>query len=127
MTNCRRSKDILWQIGEKPEYISRPLIGLGHCGEDKLSQICPFSKLILKKKEKEKDDQPFLLLTLYLSTIGSLTAPSVDLVKFGKLSRWEINGKPLVTKKTKKMFTSVYSFYYDSFLTLLITVSSAFP
>lgn len=41
------------------------------------------------------------LLTLYLSTIGSLTGPSLDLVKFGKLSRWAINGKPLVKKKTE--------------------------
>lgn len=41
------------------------------------------------------------LLTLYLSTIGSLTGPSLDLVKFGKLSRWAINGKPLVNNKKK--------------------------
>lgn len=40
-------------------------------------------------------------LTLYLSTIGSLTGPSLDLVKFGKLSRWAINGKPLTNKKQK--------------------------
>lgn len=39
------------------------------------------------------------LLTLYLSTIGSLMGPSLDLVKFGKLSRWEINGTPLIKNK----------------------------
>lgn len=46
------------------------------------------------------------LLTLYLSTIGSLTGPSLDLVKFGKLSRWAINGKPLVRNKKGKLSIS---------------------
>jgi hypothetical protein len=37
--------------------------------------------------------------TLYLSTIGSLIGPSTDLLKFGKLSRYGINGKPLRTEQ----------------------------
>lgn len=46
-------------------------------------------------------DRRFLLrmLTLYLSTMGSLTGPSLDLLKFGKLSRWGMNGKPLRERK----------------------------
>ena len=35
------------------------------------------------------------LLTLYLSTIGNLTGPSLALFKFGKLSRCGMNGNPL--------------------------------
>lgn len=41
-----------------------------------------------------------MMVTLYLSTIGSLTGPSLDLVKFGRLSKWAINGKPLAMKQT---------------------------
>lgn len=35
------------------------------------------------------------IVTLYLSTIGNLTGPSLDLLKFGKLSKCGIKGKPL--------------------------------
>lgn len=34
--------------------------------------------------------------------MGNLTGPSLVLVKFGKLSKWEINGKPLMQKQKKK-------------------------
>ena len=53
----------------------------------------------LPGKQEMKD---FPLLTLYLSTMGSLTGPSLDLLKFGKLSRWAINGKPLIKKRELK-------------------------
>lgn len=35
------------------------------------------------------------MLTLYLSTMGNLTGPSLDLLKFGKLSKCGMKGKPL--------------------------------
>lgn len=57
------------------------------------------------------------LLTLYLSTMGSLTGPSLDLVKFGKLSRWAINGKPLVKGKNKYDF--IFSLLFKTQLILL--------
>lgn len=34
-------------------------------------------------------------VTLYLSTMGNRIGPSLDLLKFGKLSRCGMNGKPL--------------------------------
>ena len=37
-------------------------------------------------------------LTLYLSTMGNLTGPSVILLKLGRLSRCGMNGKPLAMK-----------------------------
>lgn len=37
----------------------------------------------------------YTLHTLYLSTMGNLTGPSLDLLKFGKLSRCGMNGNPL--------------------------------
>lgn len=43
----------------------------------------------LKLKKKKKN------VTLYLSTIGNLTGPLLDLLKFGKLSRCGMNGNPL--------------------------------
>lgn len=56
-------------------------------------------KLVLEVLEK--------LLTLYLSTIGSLTGPSTDLFKFGKLSRYGINGNPLKKKSLLKFELSI--------------------
>lgn len=44
-------------------------------------------------------------LTLYLSTIGNLTGPSLDLLKFGKLSRCGMNGNPLQTHKEMLIVT----------------------
>lgn len=35
------------------------------------------------------------IFTLYLSTMGNLTGPSLDLFKFGKLSKCGMKGKPL--------------------------------
>lgn len=37
------------------------------------------------------------ILTLYLSTMGNLTGPSLDLFKFGKLSKYGMKGNPLKT------------------------------
>lgn len=39
-----------------------------------------------------------MILTLYLSTMGNLTGPSLDLYKIGKLSRCGMNGNPLKSK-----------------------------
>lgn len=38
--------------------------------------------------------------TLYLSTMGNRTGPSLDLLKFGKLSRCGMKGKPLQKGRT---------------------------
>lgn len=38
------------------------------------------------------------ILTLYLSTMGNLTGPSLDLFKFGKLSKYGMKGSPLKIK-----------------------------
>ena len=40
--------------------------------------------------------------TLYLSTMGSLIGPFMGLVKLGKLSRWAMNGKPLVREMVRE-------------------------
>lgn len=42
------------------------------------------------------------ILTLYLSTMGNLTGPSLDLFKFGKLSKCGMKGKPLESQIKKK-------------------------
>ena len=46
-------------------------------------------------KQQVVHANPCIILTLYLSTMGNLTGPSLDLLKFGKLSRCEMNGNPL--------------------------------
>lgn len=54
------------------------------------------------------------MLTLYLSTMGNLMGPSLDRLKFGKLSRCGINGNPLKWKKTKIKCTCVLFAYKKS-------------
>lgn len=48
-------------------------------------------------------------LTLYLSTIGNLTGPSLDLLKFGKLSKCGIKGRPLQQKQKRLLVFNVFA------------------
>lgn len=105
MTNWRGSEKGFWQSEHEPKEILHPLILWERCcAEHKLPMVSVFFLQEMRIKS-------FQLLTLYLSTIGSLTGPSLDLVKFGKLSRWAINGKPLLEKKMSKTKVNSKGFY----------------
>ena len=57
------------------------------------------------------------ILTLYLSTMGNLTGPSLDLFKFGKLSKYGMKGNPLKTKiQTSEKKRTVIIPYYNELL-----------
>lgn len=50
------------------------------------------------------------ILTLYLSTMGNLTGPSLDLFKFGKLSKYGMKGNPLKNNmdiRKKRIMTAI--------------------
>lgn len=105
MTNWQESEKGFWQSEHEPKEILHPLILWERsCAEHELPMVLVFFLQEMRTKS-------FQLLTLYLSTIGSLTGPSLDLVKFGKLSRWAINGKPLLEKEISKTKVNSKGFY----------------
>lgn len=110
MTNWQESEKGFWQSEHEPKEILHPLILWERsCAEHKLPMVLVFFLQEMRIKS-------FQLLTLYLSTIGSLTGPSLDLVKFGKLSRWAINGKPLLEKEISKTKVNSKGFYCSQHL-----------
>lgn len=110
MTNWQESEKGFWQSEHEPKEILHPLILWERsCAEHKLPMVLVFFLQEMRIKS-------FQLLTLYLSTIGSLTGPSLDLVKFGKLSRWAINGIPLLEKEISKTKVNSKGFYCSQHL-----------